>query len=515
MSDTTLLKAISKKALLIILDGFGHSANVDKNAILDANTPNIDQLFKSYPFCTVEPGGTSVGLPKGVAGNSEVGHMNLGAGRPVRQDLVRINEAIEKNQFGKREEFCKLVNHAKSSGGRIHLMGLLSDGGVHSHIEHLKEIIRLLNLEEGIEVFFHAFMDGRDTHRTSGIKYIKQLINSDLKFHFASIQGRSIGMDRDRRWEKIQSAYEMMTGATANTEKNPVDYIQGEYDSDNSDEFITPALFNSEYAIKREDSLFFINFRPDRAIQISLAFNDPKFNEFAVPVKPSYFLCMTPYCPEDVVLPILFDKEKIEGTLSEYLSKSGLKQFKIAETEKFAHITFFLNGGEKAAFEGEHRVLVPSPKEVATYDLKPEMSAHIVTEKLSSALNENKWDFYLVNYANSDMVGHTGNYDAAVKAIETLDGCVKKLIDICQKQDITVMLTADHGNADQMVYPDGSPHTSHSGAPVPFCVIHPKLKNCKLNTLAENPALKDVAPTLLHAMGLKSPEGFSGESIFQ
>ncbi len=506
------LEKLSDRALLVILDGFGINPNENKNAIKDANTPILDKVFTTFPFTTIEAGGEKVGLPKGVAGNSEVGHMNLGAGKPVRQDLVRINESIEQGKFSTLPRLVELSETAKKNTNRIHIMGLLSDGGVHSHIDHIKVAIKALQ-DKGNEVYFHAFMDGRDTAPDVGEKYIVDLQKND-KLHFASMQGRSIGMDRDRRWEKIKLAYDTMIGQGELTSSSPVEWLKAEYAKEVYDEFITPVLFDPDYAIKEGDCCFFMNFRPDRAIQITTAFNYPEFHEFERPYIPPYFLCMTPYIPDEMELPLLFDKEKIPGTMSEYLSKVGKNQYKIAETEKYAHVTYFFNGGEKKAFNGEEQVLVPSPKEVSTYDQKPEMSARSVTEKLLAAMDDETYSFYLVNFANSDMVGHTGKYDAAVKAIEVLDECMGRVIEKCKKNNIALLITADHGNSDQMVYEDGTPHTSHTGAPVPFCVVHPSLENMKFEQRVENPALMDVAPTILTMMGIALPKEFTGQSVF-
>jgi len=503
-----------ERALLVILDGFGITEKNHKNAVLHAKTPNIDNFFKDYPFTTIEAGGISVGLPKGVAGNSEVGHMNLGAGRPIRQDLVRINETIDRNELSQLDQLQKLISVAKSKTKRIHLMGLLSDGGVHSHIEHIKKINEVLQTEEELEVFFHAFMDGRDTKKDCGADYIKDLQNQK-GLNFASIQGRSIGMDRDRRWEKIEHAYKTMTGEGEISTLNPLEYLSSEYEAGNYDEFITPTLFDKSSAIQENDCIFFINFRPDRAIQITLAFADPAFKEFERKFLPPFFLCMTPYVPDEVTLPILFDKERVQGGLSEELSKRGLKQFKIAETEKYAHVTFFFNGGQKEPYKNESQVLVPSPQDVKTYDEKPEMSAFEVTEKLSNALEDHSISFYLVNFANSDMVGHTGNFEAAVKAVETLDSCVQTLIEKCAKENVTLVLTADHGNSDQMIYEDGSPHTSHTKSQVPLAVFHPSLKNSDIKMSEGEFSLKDIAPTIFHIMGQDQAEAFTGKPIFK
>lgn len=505
------IKNISKKALLVILDGFGISKNTEKNAIRDAKTPTIDKLFKTYPYTNIQAGGVLVGLPKGVVGNSEVGHMNLGAGRAIRQDLVRINESIKKGNLCSQYQLQKLIDTAKKNNNRIHLLGLLSDGGIHSHIEHTKEIIKCLKKSD-IEVFVHAFMDGRDTPPACGDMYLKDIVGYEGS-HFASMQGRSIGMDRDRRWEKIKKSYDMYLGNGDITDLSPMEYLNSEYEAGRTDEFIAPALFNKDYAIKEGDCVFFTNFRPDRAIQLTLAFNYPEFKEFERPFFPAMYLCMTPYIPDEMDLPILFDKEKLKGTMTEYLSDQGLKQLKIAETEKYAHVTFFFNGGEKEPFAGEDHKLIPSPKEVSTYDQKPQMSAPEVTQELIDNLSD--YDFSVVNFANSDMVGHTGNYEAAVQAVETLDKCIEKLYEKCKTEGITMIITADHGNSDEMVHNDGTPHTAHTGALVPFCVVNEKLKNKPFTISPGEHSLMDVSPTCLYIMGIDQAPTFTGHHIFE
>lgn len=510
------LKGLSSRVLLCIFDGFGITPNDYKNAILNAKKPNIDFIFSHYPNIMIQPGGEAVGLPKGVAGNSEVGHMNLGAGRPVRQDLVRIAESIHNDNFDKMPKWNELLFKAKSGNKRLHLLGLLSDGRVHSDISHLKYILNLLKKENDIQVYLHLFMDGRDTNKEKGIGFLEDIL-AHGGFELASIQGRSIGMDRDRRWEKIKHAMDVMTGVSGKTEMTPVEYMINEYTKGIYDEFITPAFFSLNSTIKTGDCVFFTNFRPDRARQITLAFTDPSFVEFPVPVKPGYWLCMTPYVQDELPeLPILFDKEKIKGTLSAYLSSLGKGQYKIAETEKYAHVTYFFNGGEKVPFPGEEQDLIPSPREVATYDLKPQMSAPLVTDTLIGKLNDKKFSLYVVNFANADMVGHTGKYEAAIKAIECLDVCIGRLMKKCAEENITILLTADHGNADQMIYPDGSMNTAHSDSEVPFCVIHPKLKNQSLarNLEVKTAALKDVAPTILRVLDIPYPNEFTGEALF-
>lgn len=510
------IQGLSPRVLLVVMDGYGMSEADHRNAIKAAKKPNLDDIFSHYPLTTIQPGGEAVGLPKGVSGNSEVGHLNLGAGRPVRQDLVRLNEAIQKNTFKDMPKLLEMIAYAKTHTKRIHLMGLLSDGGVHAHINHLKEILKILREHSDLRVYLHAFMDGRDTSKDKGVHYVKEILECP-GFIFASMQGRSIGMDRDRRWNKIEHAYKTMIGEGAKTGLKPQEYILEEYKNGLYDEFITPVLFTDDGAIRNDDTVFFFNYRPDRAKQISLAMNDEKFTEFPVHVRPGYFLCMTPYIPEELPeLPILLDKEKIKGTLAEYISQVGKKQFKIAETEKYAHVTYFFNGGEEKPFEGEERCLVQSPRDVATYDMKPEMSAAEVTDNLLKALDKKDFAFYLVNYANADMVGHTGNFEAAVKAIETLDHCIGRLKQKCDEQNVTMLLTADHGNADQMVYEEGGMHTAHSDSEVPFCVMNSKLRdqNVMVNSESKILALKDVAPTVLKILNIPKPATFSGNSIF-
>ncbi|MBF0359782.1 MAG: 2,3-bisphosphoglycerate-independent phosphoglycerate mutase [Oligoflexia bacterium] len=528
------IKGISNRAIIVILDGFGINPKAPQNAIVSAKKPNIDYLFSHYPYTTIQGSGVYVGLPDGIPGNSEVGHLNIGAGRPVRQDLVRINEAVKEKTLASMPKMKELIEKARASTKRIHLMGLLSDGGVHSDINHIAEVIRILSQEKDLQIFYHAFMDGRDTPTTNGAKYIKEIMKVP-GFHFSSIQGRSIGMDRDKRWPKIEVAYKMMIGEGSitnitNTSTNtfgPVEYINEEYKKNIFDEFITPTLFNKDWAIKNDDTIFFLNFRPDRARQITMAFADSKFKEFATPVKAGYYLCMSPYFEEELPLPILFDKEKIKGTLSYFLSTKNIKHFKIAETEKYAHVTYFFNGGEEVPFPGEDRMLVPSPREVKTYDEKPQMSAYLVLDKLLENMNKSDYKFYLINFANPDMIGHTGNFQAAVKAIETVDECVGKIMQKCDEQNMTMILTSDHGNADQMALEDGSPHTSHTVSQVPFVIYNKAvLEDQKFEINKEGMgvdqgkikasfALKDIAPTLLYVLDIESPSNFVGVNIFR
>jgi 2,3-bisphosphoglycerate-independent phosphoglycerate mutase len=510
------IQNLSKRVLLVIMDGFGMAADRLKNAALHAETPNLDKLFTESPYTQLEAGGIKVGLMKGVMGNSEVGHLNLGAGRSIRQDLVRINEAIENNSLKEQPEMKNLIQKALDNSKRIHLMGLLSDGAVHSHIDHLISVANILSKEPDIEIYYHAFMDGRDTPRDEGVQFLKTIIEKIPQVRLASIGGRSFGMDRDQRYEKIKTHYDCLTGKNKVEELPVMDYLQNSYQQKIYDEFITPALFIKEGTIQNEDCMFFLNFRPDRAIEITESFCLKDYPHFERKVTPVHFLCMTPYVDEYIKLPVLFTKEKVSGGLSETLASQNKTQYKIAETEKYAHVTYFFNGGERTPFEGEIQKLIPSPRDVKTYDEKPEMSAFEVLENLSATIQNENFDFHLVNFANPDMVGHTGNYQAAIKAVETVDYCVGELVKVCEENQITLLVTADHGNCDQMVYDDGRPHTSHSKNPVPFCLHFPNLSqnDVKINNYTDTLALRDVAPTVLNIMGLEPPKHFEGQSIF-
>jgi len=519
------------RVLLTILDGFGLRKEAPNNAISLAKMPTFTHLKKTYPFCTLLPGGEEVGLPKGIVGNSEVGHMNLGAGRRVRQDFVRINESIETKQLEKREEFLNLKNYLLSlpkNKRRLHLIGLISDGGVHSHLDHVKEIIRLCSQWEDVSVWVHGFSDGRDTPRQNGLLYFQELEEWGQKimkdrFALASIHGRSFGMDRDRRWEKIKASYEVMVGQDLEQSKKEeikkaTSYLQEQYSKNCFDEHIPPVLLKEEGAIQREDAVFFMNFRPDRAIELTQCFCLPNFSFFKRDIMPAYFLCMVPYIPDEMSLPILFDKEKLELPLSEILSTQGLRQFKIAETEKYAHVTYFFNGGKRGPFEGETHVLVPSPKDVSSYDQKPEMSAREVSQKLTEAMRRvpSEYDFFLVNFANPDMVGHTGNLTAAIKALEVVDECLFEIYQVCKEHKIQWIITADHGNCEEMTYEDGSIHTAHSASPVPFIFVDlegEKTGNKKKIYHREDSSLQDIAPTILKLFDLPIPSVMTGTSL--
>lgn len=512
----TRLTALENRCLLIILDGFGISKNVHHNAITLAKTPCLDRLMSDYPYKTITASGSPVGLPQNLFGNSEVGHVTLGAGRALRQDIVTINTAIKNNTLIKKEKFNELIEYARSHSKRIHLLGLLSDGGVHSHIDHVIHLKKIFSLHPDLQIFYHIFMDGRDTPPASGVQYLKKILKeTSPNFYIASLQGRSFGMDRDRRWDRIAKAYYMLTGKAEVTSLSPLEYLRSEYQNNYFDEFIRPVLFNKSMAVEKEDALFFLNFRPDRAVELTLAFNQKSFTYFERSFLSSYYLCMTPYVSDEIDLPILFNKDPLRGGLSEILSEQGLRQYKIAETEKYAHITYFFNGGVKQAFSGEERVVIPSLKHIATYDQAPEMSADKITVKLLAALEKEDHSFYLVNYANCDMVGHTGNLEATIKAVETIDRCLDALVKLCEEKNIPLLLTADHGNADQMQYDDGSIHTAHTNAPVPFIFFHPKFKKKTLEFNGKDHSLQDIAPTILDLLGIAIPDYFSGKTLFK
>ncbi len=508
------MDSVNTPNMLLILDGFGLYKKYDFNAIENASTPFFDHLYKTYPHAKLQAHGEAVGLPAGVMGNSEVGHLNIGAGRVVKQDLVRINEAVKEGTFGQNEGLKKVINETKTAGGRLHLMGLLSDGGVHSSNEHLYAILQACKENEFSEVYVHCFMDGRDTPPQSGIKYLKQLIEQIEKIGVGKINtlsGRFYAMDRDNRWERVERAYKTL--ATSYSEDysslDPVAEITMQYEKEITDEFIEPVSFSAEGKVQDKDSIIFYNYRSDRAREISRAFFDPEFKEFD-----RTFLSLTSYTSmvrykEEFTNPVLFDKQILENVLGEVLAKAGKKQIRIAETEKYAHVTFFLNGAEENPFAEEERILVPSPREVETYDQKPEMSAPEVTENILKELDKGEHDVFIINYANCDMVGHTGIYEAAVKAVETVDSCVEKIVNMVLSKGGKVLLCADHGNSDQMREENGTPHTAHTLNPVPIICISEadKEKTIKDGRLA------DVMPTFLSMMDMEIPSIVEGEVL--
>ena len=504
---------MSKKALLMILDGWGIGDQGKDEVIFNTPTPYWDYLVKTYPHSQLQASGENVGLPDGQMGNSEVGHLNIGAGRVVYQDLVKINLACRDNSIMKNPEIVSAFTYAKENGKNIHFMGLTSDGGVHSSLDHLFKLCDI-SKEYGIEnTYVHCFMDGRDTDPKSGKGFIEQLEAHCAKSagKIASIIGRYYAMDRDKRWERVKEAYDLLVNGVGKKASDMVQAMQESYDEGITDEFIKPiANANVDGTIKEGDVVIFFNYRNDRAKELTVVLTQQDMPEAGMHTIPGLqYYCMTPYDASFKGVHILFDKENVMNTLGEYLAAKGLKQLHIAETEKYAHVTFFFNGGRETPYENEDRILVPSPK-VATYDLKPEMSAYEVKDKLVAAINENKYDFIVVNYANGDMVGHTGIYEAIEKAVVAVDACVKETVEAAKAQGYEAIIIADHGNADHALNEDGTPNTAHSLNPVP-CVYVTENKNAKV----ENGRLADVAPTILKIMGLEVPAEMNGKVLIK
>jgi len=504
---------MSKKALLMILDGWGIGDHGKDDVIFNTPTPYWDYLLKTYPHSQLQASGENVGLPDGQMGNSEVGHLNIGAGRVVYQDLVKINLACRDNSIMKNPEIVSAFTYAKENGKNIHFMGLTSDGGVHSSLDHLYKLCDI-SKEYGVEnTYIHCFMDGRDTDPKSGKGFIEQLEAHCAKSagKIASIIGRYYAMDRDKRWERVKEAYDLLVNGIGAKATDMVQAMQQSYDEGITDEFIKP-IVNADVdgTIKEGDVVIFFNYRNDRAKELTVVLTQQDMPEAGMHTIPGLqYYCMTPYDASFKGVHILFDKENVMNTLGEYLAAKGLQQLHIAETEKYAHVTFFFNGGRETPYNNEDRILVPSPK-VATYDLKPEMSAYEVKDKLVAAINENKYDFIVVNYANGDMVGHTGIYDAIEKAVVAVDACVKETIEAAKAQGYEAIIIADHGNADHALNEDGTPNTAHSLNPVP-CVYVTENKDAKV----ENGRLADVAPTILKIMGLEAPAEMNGNVLIK
>ena len=504
---------MSKKALLMILDGWGIGDHGKDDVIFNTPTPYWDYLLKTYPHSQLQASGENVGLPDGQMGNSEVGHLNIGAGRVVYQDLVKINLACRDNSIMKNPEIVSAFTYAKENGKNIHFMGLTSDGGVHSSLDHLYKLCDI-SKEYGVEnTYIHCFMDGRDTDPKSGKGFIEQLEAHCAKSagKIASIIGRYYAMDRDKRWERVKEAYDLLVNGIGTKATDMVQAMQQSYDEGITDEFIKPIVnANVDGTIKEGDVVIFFNYRNDRAKELTVVLTQQDMPEAGMHTIPGLqYYCMTPYDASFKGVHILFDKENVMNTLGEYLAAKGLQQLHIAEKEKYAHVTFFFNGGRETPYNNEDRILVPSPK-VATYDLKPEMSAYEVKDKLVAAINENKYDFIVVNYANGDMVGHTGIYDAIEKAVVAVDACVKETIEAAKAQGYEAIIIADHGNADHALNEDGTPNTAHSLNPVP-CVYVTENKDAKV----ENGRLADVAPTILKIMGLEAPAEMNGNVLIK
>ena len=500
------------------MDGYGVNCEKKGNAIACAMSNNVNRLMKDYPATLIGASGMDVGLPEGQMGNSEVGHLNMGAGRIVYQELTRITKSIKDGDFFNNEEFLYAIDNAKKNGKKLHLYGLLSDGGVHSHITHLYALIELAKKQGLDDVFVHCFLDGRDVSPTSGADFVKDLQAEIDKLGFgtiASVGGRYYVMDRDNRWDRVEKAYDMMTAGIGETTDNAEKYIRNSYENGVTDEFVIPAHVEKDGKkvglIEEGDSIIFFNFRPDRARQITRAMSEKEFDGFERKtgfINPTY-ICFTRYDASFTNVRIAFKPQVLTNTLGEYLSKLGLKQLRIAETEKYAHVTFFFNGGVEAPNANEDRELIASPK-VATYDLQPEMSAYEVTEKVLAKLDSNEYDVVILNFANCDMVGHTGDFNAAVKAVKTVDECVGKVVDKIIAMGGSAIITADHGNADKMQDEDGLPFTAHTTNKVPFIVVGKGFENVKLR---DGGILADVAPTLLDMMEVAIPEEMSGKSL--
>ena len=503
---------MKKPLALIIMDGFGDRREESGNAIRAASTPNLDRIFAENPRTDIGASGMDVGLPEGQMGNSEVGHTNIGAGRVVYQELTRITKAIDEGTVYQNPVLTEAMESAKAKGTALHLMGLLSDGGVHSHQRHLYGLLEMAKRHGLQRVYIHCFMDGRDTPPSSGKDYIQALLRETERIgvgRIATISGRYYAMDRDNRWERVEKAYDAMVNGRGTQEADPVKVMADSYAAGVTDEFVVPTVCDPAGTIGAEDSVVFINFRPDRAREITRSLVDPEFAGFAREkgLLPLCYVCMTQY---DATMPgvrVAFPPQSLKDTFGQYISDRGLTQLRIAETEKYAHVTFFFNGGVEAPCPGEDRALIPSPK-VATYDLKPEMSAFEVTDEVIGRLESGKYDVIILNYANCDMVGHTGVFDAAVKAVETVDQCVGRMVAKIQELGGAALITADHGNADQMWDEEGKPFTAHTTNPVPFVAVGTGAK-----ALRDGGRLADIAPTMLEVLGLPQPPEMDGRSL--
>ena len=502
-----------RPAVLLVLDGWGMSENTDHNAIHAAHKPVWDRLWANYPHTLIRTSGSAVGLPGGQMGNSEVGHLNLGAGRVVYQEFTRIGRSIRTGSFFSNRTLTDAVDLAIENGAAVHILGLLSPGGVHSHEEHIHAMVRLAVERGARNVYVHAFLDGRDMPPKSAEPSLKAMdeVCAELgRGRIATLIGRYYAMDRDHRWDRIKYAYDLIAqGKAANCAKSAVEALQKAYDRGESDEFVTASCIGDPVKVANGDVIINMNYRSDRARQITRPFIEPDFDGFEREVTPriARFVSLTEYS-KDFGIPVAYPPERLENTLGEYIANLGLHQLRIAETEKYAHVTFFFNGGIEAPNEGEERILVPSPQ-VATYDLQPEMSAHEVTDRLVEAIRSKRFDVIICNYANGDMVGHTGNYEAAVKAIEVLDGCLGRVTDAVLQVGGEMLITADHGNAEQMLDPKAQQvHTAHTLNPVPLIYVGKAAP-----ALMENGALCDVAPTLLQIMGLSQPQAMTGRSL--
>ena len=506
-----------KLTMLMILDGFGDNANLEGNAVKQANTPNIDRLMKKYANTDIYTSGSYVGLPDGQMGNSEVGHTNIGAGRIVYQELTRITKLIEDGDFFANQELISAIDNCKENNSKLHILGLVSDGGVHSHIRHLYGLLELAKRRDFENVYVHCFLDGRDTPPASAENYIMKLQEKMTEKgvgKIASISGRFYAMDRDKRWQRVQKCYDALVNGEGIKSSSAEKAIEDSYQKEVFDEFVEPTVIcnNGEpiATIGKNDSVICFNFRPDRAREITRTLVDTDFNEFETKKDLNlHYVCFTSYDETMPNVSVAFKKEALVNTFGEYISNRGLTQLRIAETEKYAHVTFFFNGGEEKQFEGEDRILIPSPK-VETYDQKPEMSAYEVTEKVCEAIENDRFDNIILNFANPDMVGHTGSLPAAIKAVETVDECVGKIVKLIEEKGANLIITADHGNCEQMIdQKTGEPHTAHTTNPVPIILVTSRT-DIKLR---EGGILADLAPTMLDLMNLEKPQEMTGTSL--
>lgn len=509
---------MKKPVVLCIMDGFGFNPSDYGNAIIAAKTPRLDDLIKNNPMTYIGASGMDVGLPDGQMGNSEVGHTNIGAGRVVYQELTRITKSIQDGDFFENSAFLGAIENCKKNSSALHLVGLLSDGGVHSHNTHLYALIDLAKKHGLNDVFVHCLLDGRDVPPSSGIQYIEQLEAKMKEIgigKIATVMGRFYAMDRDNMWDRVGMAYNAMVNGEGVVCDSALQAVKASYetiDEDGkylTDEFVKPTICAQDGKIKENDSVIFFNFRPDRAREITRTLVDPEFDGFIRKFFPLYYVCMTQYDAEMPNVEIAFKPQSLSNTMGEYLSKLNKTQLRIAETQKYAHVTFFFNGGEEKVYPGEDRVLIDSPK-ISTFDLKPEMSAYEVCDAACDRVLSGKYDVVILNYANCDMVGHTGVFDAAVKAVEAVDECVGKLYDAVEKMDGVMLITADHGNADKMYEDDGSPFTAHTTNPVPLIVTG---FDCKLKKVGGR--LCDLSPTMLDIMGIEKPQEMSGQSLIE
>ncbi len=505
----------AERVILIILDGWGHGQEPEVSAIAQADTPFVDSLYAKYPNAELATHGEKVGLPEGQMGNSEVGHLNIGAGRIVYQELARINKAIREREFHQNATLLEALEYAKTNDKALHLMGLVSDGGVHSHLNHLKAFCDLAQ-QQGLEkVYIHAFMDGRDTAPKGGRGYLEDLLThiESQPAQLATVIGRYYAMDRDKRWERVKLAYDVLVNGQGEKTDDVLQTVQQRYDKEETDEFLMPIVCTNAAgapvaSLQPDDLLVCFNFRTDRPREISTVLTQQDMPEFDMKTLPLYYVTMTRYDETFKDVKVLFTKEDVRNTLGEVFAKLGKTQVRIAETEKYPHVTFFFSGGREEAFEGERRIMIPSPK-VATYDLKPEMSAIEITDAIVKDIQDNRPDFICLNYANTDMVGHTGVFSAAVKAAETVDQCVERLLDTALEYDYEAIIIADHGNSDYMINDDGTPNTAHTKNPVPCFYVSDRARGARIR----DGKLADVAPTILSLMQLPAPEEMDGEVL--